>query len=322
MCKLDRVFSQWNNQAVIDLNDLRVFERVAALTNFSEAAKALGLPKSTVSRAIGRLEEAVGIRLFQRTTRQVSLTPAGQSLFERCGAMLAGLDDAVAFTAGLADAPRGTLTVSAGIGFGINVLGAQLPGFLQRYPDISVAVDLTSRNAELVSERVDVAIRMGPLPDSDMVATRLGTLTQYLCAAKSYLDARGRPCEPNDLLGHRAIVLPSASGRPHPWRLTRGDLCESIEPVANVSVNDVLTICALVGRGAGIAVVTAYLCGDDILSGKLERVLPEWSLPPLPVSMVFPSRREVSPIVRAFVDYMRKANAAGDGWLADPLENG
>jgi DNA-binding transcriptional LysR family regulator len=313
------VFSLWNNDAMIDLNDIRVFERVAALTGFSEAARALGLPKSTVSRAVGRLEVAVGIRLFQRTTRQVSLTPAGQSLFERCGAMLAGLDDAVAFTAGLADTPRGTLTVSAGIGFGVNVLGAQLPGFLQRYPDICVAVDLTSRNAELVSDRVDVAIRMGPLPDSDMVATRLGTLTQYLCAAKFYLDACGRPREPNDLLGHRAIVLPSASGRPRPWRLTRDDLCESIQPAANVAVNDLLTICALVGRGAGIGIVTAYLCGDDILSGKLERVLPEWSLPQLPVSMVFPSRREMSPVVRAFVDYMHEANAAGEGWLSDPL---
>lgn len=304
----------------IDLNDLRVFERVAALGGFSAAAKALGQPKSSVSRAVGRLEEALGIRLFQRTTREVSVTAAGIALRERCGTLLAGLEDAMAFTAGLADAPRGRLVVSAGIGFGINVLGRQLPGFLDRYPDISVAIELTSRNAELVAERVDVAIRMGPLGDSGLVATRLGTMTQYLCAAPGYLDTHGRPQHPRDLSQHRIIDLPGAGGRPRPWRLSREGEAETVEPVARVEVNDALTICALVGRGAGIGTLSAYLCGDDILAGRLERVLPGWSLPPLPVSLVFPSRRELSPVVRAFVDYMRETLAGGADWLRDPLD--
>src|SRR5688572_4466932 len=123
---------------MIDLNDLRVFERVAALNGFSAAAAALGMPKSSCSRAVARLEGALGIRLVQRTTRNISLTPAGQALFERSRAALAGLDDAVALTAGLAASPRGTLAISAGIGFGVNVLAAQLPGFLERYPDVRV----------------------------------------------------------------------------------------------------------------------------------------------------------------------------------------
>ncbi|WP_291711769.1 LysR family transcriptional regulator [Bradyrhizobium sp.] len=303
----------------VDLNDLRVFERVAALGSFSAAGKALTMPKSSVSRAISRLEETLAIRLFQRTTREVSLTAAGEALRERCGALLAGIDDAVASTARFAAAPRGKLTISAGIGFGINVLGKQLPGFLARYPEVSVAIDLTSRDAELVSEQVDVAIRMGSLADSGLVATRLGMLTQYLCAARPYLDRHGRPEVPADLLSHHAIEMPTRDGRPRPWRLVRGDEEIRIEPHLRVEVNDALTICALIGGGVGIGPLSAYLCGDNILAGNLERVLPDWSLPPLPVNLVFSSWREVSPVVRAFVDYMREANVAGKDWLGDPL---
>jgi LysR family transcriptional regulator for bpeEF and oprC len=306
---------------MIDLNDLRVFERVASLRSFSDASKALGMPKSTVSRAITRLEEALALRLFQRTTREVSLTPAGQTLYDRCGPLLGGLEEALTATARLSDAPRGKLTISAGIGFGINVLGKHLPGFLERYPDVTVALDLTSRNAELISEQVDIAIRMGPLADSGMVVARLGTLTQYLCAERSYLDRVGRPQAPADLVAHQAIEFPGSDGRPRTWRLTRGEEEVRIEPATRVEVNDALTIYALVGRGAGVGAISAYLCGEDILSGKLERVLADWVLPPLPVSMVFPSRRELSPIVRAFVDYLREMTATGKDWLADPLQD-
>ncbi|WP_022698253.1 LysR family transcriptional regulator [Euryhalocaulis caribicus] len=304
---------------MIDLNDLRIFERVAALGGFSRAAEALGMPKSSASRAVARLEEALGVRLFQRTTRQISLTSAGDILFERSRTMLAGLEDALALTADLAEAPRGALAISAGIGFGINVLADQLPGFLTRYPDVRVSIDLTSRNAELVSERIDVAIRIGALSDSSMVATRLGTLPQYLCAAPAYIDGHGRPNAPNDLAEHQAIVMPGPGGRPRPWQLTRDGRTEKLEPDALVVVNDALTISKLVLGGAGIGALSAYLCGEAILSGYLERLLPDWSLPPLPVSLLFPSGREVSPSVRAFVDYMREANRSGAAWLEDPL---
>lgn len=304
---------------MMDLNDLRIFERVAVLKSFSSAARELGLPKSSVSRGIARLEEQLGIRLFQRTTRHVGLTAAGEVLFERSREMLEGLSAALALTAKMAEAPRGQLTISAGIGFGVNVLAQQLPEFLRRYPHVQVSVDLTSRNAELVSERVDVAIRMGEIADSAMVATRLGVLTQYLCATKQYLDEHGRPRKPRELEAHQALVMPSGSGRPHPWRLSRDGRTEMVEPAARVLVNDALTICTLVHRGAGIGAVSAYLCAEGILDGHLERVLPEWSLAPVPVSLIFPSRREVSPVVRAFVDYMREANERDAHWLLDAL---
>jgi LysR family transcriptional regulator, regulator for bpeEF and oprC len=158
-----------------------------------------------------------------------------------------------------------------------------------------------------------VAIRMGPLSDSTLVATRLGTFTQYLCATRSYLDVRGRPRVPADLIFHQTIDFPGSDGRSRTWHLSRGENSERVEQIPRVEVNDALTICAPVDHGVGIGPLSAYLCGDDIRSGKLKRVLPDWSLPPLPISLIFASRREVSPVVRAFVDYMREVNAEQEG---------
>lgn len=304
---------------MIDLNDIRVFEHVSRLSSFSEAGRSLDLPRSSVSRAVARLEEALGIRLFQRTTREVRLTPAGQALLDRCAGLLSGLDDAITFAASLGGTPRGTLTISAGIGFGINVLGSQLPGFLDRYPNVDILLDLTSREAELVAERIDVAIRMGPLADSTMVATRLGVITRYLCVSPEYLRRRGTPAAPEALLDHDLIDMPTANGRARPWVLDRGEDTVRLDLTPRVLVNDALTINRLVCENAGIGVISAYLCGPNIQAGRLVRLLPEWSVPPLEVSMVFPSSRALSPTVRAFVDYMKEANVGKEGWRSDPL---
>lgn len=304
---------------MIDLNDLRVFECVARLNSFSDAARKLKLPRSSVSRSVARLEEALRIRLLQRTTREVRLTPAGQALLDRSGALLAGLDDALTFTASLAGTPRGRLTISAGIGFGINVLGKQLPGFLDRYPDVDIRLDLSSREAELVADGIDVAIRMGPLSDSALVATRLGTMTRYMCASAAYLDRRGTPTTPDALLEHDLLDMPTGSGHARPWTLTRGDEVVRLDVAPRVLVNDALTINRLVCEHAGIGVISAYLCGPDIQAGSLIRLLPDWTLPAVDVSLVFPTSRELSPAVRAFVDFMKEVNTGNEGWKADPL---
>lgn len=306
---------------MIDLNDLRVFKQVATLSSFSEASKTLDLPRSSVSRAVARLEESIGIRLLQRTTREVRLTTAGQALYDRSAGLIESLAEAVAFTSSLTGAPRGTLTISAGVGFGINVLGKQLPGFLRRYPEVDVSLDLSSRDAELVADRIDVAIRMGPLADSAMVATRLGSMNRYLCGSAAYLSQYATLGSPEDLADHTIIDMPSVSGRVRFWVLRRGEETVRLELTPRVAVNDALTIRTLIGEGAGVGVLSAYLCGSDILAGRLERVLPEWSMAPLEVSLVFPSNREMSPTVRAFVDYMKEMNPSGEGWQGDPLNN-
>jgi LysR family transcriptional regulator, regulator for bpeEF and oprC len=306
-------------QAVAELDDLRVFERVGALGSFAAAAKALGQPRSNVSRSVARLEAALATRLIHRTTREVTLTPAGESLMARCAAALGELSDALSHVGSLSNEVSGQLILSAGIGFGINVLSDQLPGFLRHFPNVHVQLDLTSRNADLVADRVDVAIRLGPLPDSSMVAVLLGEMKRVLCATPAYVKLRGEPSALDDLAGHDVIEMPAADGRTRIWTFVKDGRTSEIAVEPRVAVNDALTIHRLALNGAGIGIVSCYLCAPDIGAGRLVHLLPEWSAPSIPVNMVFPSRRELSPVVRAFVDYMKQANPPGLHWQNNEL---
>lgn len=308
---------------MIDLNALRVFEKVASLLSFSAAARALGAPKSSVSRAVSTLEAELGTRLLQRTTHTVVLTESGIALHHRCADLLARADETVDYVSSFGKSPRGVLRISAGVGFGINILSELLPAFLARYPAIDVSLELTGQLVDLIAASVDVAIRLGPMPSSGLVAKRLGTMNRYLCAAPSYLARKGTPRTVAELREHDAIELPSIGPRPRSWTFTRGtgDASEtaSVEPSARLTVNEALTIYRLVKNGAGIGCVSAYICGPDIQEGRLVQLLPEWKLPPLEVSVVFPSNRELAPAVRAFVDFMSGASSPGRSWRSDPL---
>jgi DNA-binding transcriptional LysR family regulator len=305
---------------MIDLAALRIFEKVASMGSFSAAARALGLPKSSVSRAISLLEADLGTRLLQRTSRAVALTESGVALRDRCSDILARVEETVNYISGLAGTPRGRLRISAGIGFGINVLSELLPEFIARYPDVDVSLDLSSRPVDLVSSGVDVAIRMGPITDSEMVANRLGTLRRYVCVAPSYIARKGAPLTIAELRDHDAIEMPGADGRPRSWTFAgRHGESNSVEPSLRISVNEALTVHRLVLNGAGIGVLSAYLCGPDIAAGRLVHLFPEWQLPSVDVSVLFPSNRELSPVVRAFVDFIKQASRPGAAWQTDPL---
>lgn len=304
---------------MLDLNSLRVFEKVASLRSFSGAARALGMPKSNVSRLIAKLETELGTRLFQRTTRDVVLTPTGGALMERCAEIIASLGDAIDYVGSLSSEPRGVLKISAGIGFGINVLAEQLPEFLIRYPRIDIALDLESRQADLVAEAVDVAVRLGPMPHSGLVAIKLGEIQRYLCAAPSYLERRGAPKTIDAVARHDTIDMPRPDGRARPWIFARGDETVRLEAKPRVCVNEALTVHRLVINGAGIGLLSGYICAPEIQSGRLVRLFPQWRASPVEVSIVFPSRRELAPAVRAFADYMKEVSRPGALWLDDPL---
>lgn len=268
-----------------------------------------------------RLEGTLHSRLVQRTTREVRLTPSGVVLQQRCLAILSDVSEAVDYVASLGTGPRGLLRVSAGIGFGVNVMSELLPPFLAQYPDVRVALDLTSRTVDLVAEGVDVSVRIGPMPDSEMVATQLGSIHRYPCAAPAYLARRGTPQAVEDLAMHDTIEMPAANGLPRPWSFSQGggDAVKlAIEP--RVSVNDPVTIHRLVVNGAGVGCISAYLCGPDIAAGRLARLLPEWTMPPVDVSLVFPSNRELSPAVRAFVSYMKAMSKPGWLWQQNEVQ--
>jgi LysR family transcriptional regulator, regulator for bpeEF and oprC len=293
---------------MLDLNDLRIFEGVAALRSFSAAARALELPKSTVSRSVARLETELGTRLLQRTTRDVVLTEAGALLRARCVDILARIGEAVDLVGSFASAPRGLLRVSASLGFGVHLLGSALPQFLERYPDIEVSLRLGSRSIDLLGDGIDVAIHTGPLPDSQLITSRLGSMQRYLCAAPAYLKRRGTPCTIEELHAHDRIETPGDSGRPRSWVFSNETgRTVSFEEKPRVTVNDAVTIHRLIVNGAGIGVLSGFVCEPDFREGRLVRLLPEWKMPALEVSVICPSGRALSQTVRAFIDFLKNS---------------
>ena len=290
---------------MLDLNDLRAFEKVATTKSFASAARALGQPRSSVSRSVARLERELDARLFQRTTREVALTPAGEALRQRCSGLLNSLKEAVDQVRNSKSVPQGHLRVTAGVGFGINLLGQELPAFLERHPGLAISLDLSSEKRDLMAD-VDVAIRLGPMPDSGLVSARLRTMPRHLCASPSYLERRGTPSSLDELGEHDTIEMPGAYGRPRSWTFAKDGQTKTFEFPARVCVNEALAIHRLVMNGAGIGVISGYLCQPAFASGQLVPLFPEWSMPSLDVNIVFASKRELSPNVRAFVDFMKE----------------
>lgn len=304
---------------MLDLHSLLVFEKVAKLKSFTAAARALGLPKSNVGRTIAQLEATLGTRLLQRTTREVMLTPSGHALLDRSSDLIANLSAALDYVGSLGNQPRGMLKISAGMGFGVNVLAEQLPEFLRRYPEIDIALDLESRPVGLVAEAVDVAVRMGPLSDSDLVGVKLGEMRRYLCAAPGYLDRRGSPKSIEEVVQHDTIDMPTPDGRARPWVFSKGKEVIRLEVKPRISVNEALTIHRLTLNAAGLGILSGYICAPKIATGHLVHLFPEWSSPSVEVNLVFPSRRELAPSVRAFVDYMKEVSHPDSLWMHDPL---
>jgi DNA-binding transcriptional LysR family regulator len=304
---------------VTDLNDLKVFEKVAALESFSSAGRALGVPKSTVSRCVARLEAQLGMRLVQRTTHSVRLTEAGLALKVRCTEILSRVDEAIDCINGLNSRPTGLLKISVRIGFGYFVLSRILRPFLERYPGVDVSLELTNRSVDLVAKGIDVLIRMGQMPDSRLIAMGLGTMQRYLCAAPSYLDARGSPQSIEKLKDHITIEMPGINGMPATWRFFNNDHEVKFEVPPRLFVNDPGMIYQLVLNGAGIACVSGYLSGPEIEAGRLVRLFPEWTLPSVEINVVYASKRGLSPTVRAFVEHMKQTAASGKLWMEDPI---
>jgi len=306
---------------VLDLNDLRVFERVASLRSFAEASRALGMPKSTVSRSVARLEVELGTRLLQRTTRKVVLTEAGDALMERCAAILGQVEETLDYVAGLASTPRGTLRIAASNAFSFNVLSGQLPEFLRLFPEVNIKLDLSGKPADLLAEGLDVAIHVGPMADSGLIAFKIGALSRHLCASPAYLERRGVPADLESLTMYDRIETPGRKGPPRPWIFKRGEETETIDAQPRICVNDALTIRRLIINGAGLGIISGPMCARDVKTGRLVHLFPDWRLDDIDVSIVFPSRRELSPVVRAFVDFVRAESKPEVAWQQGPMSD-
>jgi DNA-binding transcriptional LysR family regulator len=280
---------------------MEAFVRVAEARSFSEAARRLGQSKSVVSRQVAALEEELGARLLTRTTRSLALTEAGRTYFERAARILADVDEADASVSLLAGAPRGRLRVNAPMSFGFLHLAPQLPLFMERYPEVEVDMAMNDRMVDLVEEGFDVAVRItGRLPDSSLVARKLAPVRMAIVASPDYLARRGEPASPEELAGHDCLLytsdqwqLTGLDGKPRPVHV-RGRL--------RANNGDALRAAAL--AGLGLALLPTFIVGRDLQDGTLVPVLCNHIPCQSTLYAVYPEVRQLSPKVRAFVDFL------------------
>jgi DNA-binding transcriptional LysR family regulator len=295
------------------LRDLPLFVAVADLGNFTRAAAKLGMPVSTLSRRIADLEGSIGVRLFDRSTRTVALTDAGRRYLERCQAILDAAHAAHHEVTGMVNVPSGTLRLSIEAEIGPRLVAPVIARYLERFPGVRVDLDLSPRRVDLLAERFDLAVRLGELPDSTLTVRRLARLAGGLYAAPAYLARHGTPARPEALADHRRIHLLHEGDRGD-WHLTRAATGVTVVAAAGglVSANSMTMIRHLARLGVGIAVIDALMATDDVARGALVPVLPDWTLPPMAISLITPARL-LPAKTRMFVDMLADAVSGAVG---------
>ena len=284
------------------LRDMTLFVEVARTGSFSRASANLGVPGATLSRRIAEMERKFGVRLFDRTTRRVELTDAGRRYFERCGDLVDQARLAQEVLRDAAAGPTGHVRVSTPVDMGVNHVGPLMPEFTRRFPGITFEFDLSPTHRNLVGEHVDVAIRIGTVKGDQLVVRRIGTLEMLMFAGPDYLERRGEPQQPADLIEHECLHLP-APGRNAQWRLLRDGATVDVTVHGRLATNNQGLMRTFAERGMGIAVLSTVLARDAVNAGRLVHVLQGWTLPPLPVHAVTASRLQPAS-VRAFVDFL------------------
>lgn len=286
----------------VDLSDLTHFVRVAERESFSAAARELGVPTSTVSRSIARLEEALGIRLLERTTRKVVPTASGKALFASVTAPLHALSEATESIAAFRDRPCGTLRVSVPIDLSPAV-AAVTTAFMEEYPDVSVEVSVSNRQVDLVAEGFDLALRAGKLADSSLVARKVGELGAHIFAAPAYLAKHGTPKTLRDLEAHESVLFRGKEGK-NTWTLENGAKHADVVLKGRLSGDDFSFVRAGVLAAGGIGVMPEALCRVDVLDGALVRLLAPWEMRVGALFVVVPSNKHLPPRVVAYRDYV------------------
>lgn len=283
-----------------NLGDLEIFTRVVLTGSMSTAGRDLGLSPAVISKSIKRLEERLGTRLFQRTTRQLSLTEAGQGFFERIQPVLQGLDDAEAFVTGRSSTAKGVLKISAPTSFGRMHIAPHLKPFLNANPELSVNLVLSDRFIDIVGEGYDLAIRIGDLSDTSLVAKKLAPVRRVLCASPAYLAENGIPQSIEDLSNHICL-----SQNNYLWRLEGPGQSLAYKVESRLITNSSEVIREAVIAGIGIALRSTWDVGPELKNGTLVCVLPDWSgSRNVTLSALYPSRQFLPVKVRLFIDFL------------------
>lgn len=295
------------------LEEMAVFSAVVRQGSFSAAARDLDLTPSAISKKVTGLEQRVSTRLLQRTTRRLSLTEAGRVFLERSEAILSDVAAAEAALAEIGQRPRGRLRVNGTVGFTRTQVMPLVPGFLQAYPEIELEITLSDEKVDLVEQGIDLAIRLGKLPDSSLVARRLGEASRVICATPDYLARAGRPRRPADLHQHNCLTL-SASADHNEWRFHTGEGIETVRVQGNFATNHSDALYQALLGGAGIARLSTFMVGADLDAGRLVPLLEKENREVQLIHAVYPHRRHLPQKVACFIDYLTECYGAAPPW--------
>ncbi len=288
----------------VSLDDMMVFRLVVDSGSFTGAALAMDLPKSNISRKVSRLENQLGARLLERSTRSLRLTEVGQVYFQHCSRILEEVQSANQCIEALTSTPRGKLNICASVSIGQNILAPRLALFQQQFPEIELDLQLLNRRIDLIEEGFDLAIRVGELEDSALISKRLFDVELHLYASPNYLAASPHALkQPEDLLNHSCLHM-NANDEQLKWQLVDGEKRQGIETKPSFSSNDFSTLRQLAIDDYGIALLPDYLCQQEVKDKTLVRVLDTWVGRKVNVNAVYPNRKSMTPKLRAMLDFL------------------
>lgn len=292
-----------DNPSMDRLTSMEIFVEVVETGGFTAASEKTGLSRALVSKHVMQLEDHLGARLLNRTTRRVSLTETGRVYYERCKSILADIAEADTCAGEITAEARGKLNVNAPMSFGVLHLGPAIAAYCKQHPLVQVSLDLNDRLVDVVAEGFDVVIRIAQLEDSSLIARKVAPCRRVLCASPEYLNQHGVPKVPQDLAIHRCLLytnMPSSDN----WALTGPMGIETVKVNGPMCANNGEILKSAAVEGLGIALEPTFIVGPDIRAGRLRVVLPDYCPPEIAIHAVYPSRRYLSAKVRTFVDFL------------------
>jgi len=287
-----------------NLTDIAVFVEVVKADSFTTAAKELDLSRSVVSKYITRLEQRLGVRLLNRTTRRLSLTEAGRQFFQQSQSALMQLENAEGEILAMQAEPRGLLRISVPSSFGIMHLAPLMPQFQKIYPDLKLDLSINDKIVDIVDEGIDIAIRIGELPDSTLIAKRIAQCRYVVCASPTYFEQHDKPIIPEDLTQHNCLLF-QFWNTPNQWQfLSKDNQFIDVKVRGEVVSNNSLALRKIMLNNGGISMAPTFLVGDDIKNGHLISVLSDCHIKPLSIYAVYPHRQYLTAKVRAFLEFL------------------
>ncbi|KXI21139.1 LysR family transcriptional regulator [Photobacterium sanguinicancri] len=288
----------------MDLNSAAMFAQVVECGSFTQAAEALDMTKSTVSRKVADLEKHLGVRLITRSTRQLTLTQEGERFYQSCIQMLEIMSQAELEVTASQDLIRGRLNIAMPVELGQKVMGKYINAFLKEYPNVTIHLELTNRDVDLIAEGIDLYAQVGAVSDSSMVARPFHLSHRIIVASPEYLAQHDTIEHPSDLVSpHHQVKVSNVVKLPY-WELTQDEQQEIVNLPYRLRVNTITSALLAVVDGLGVAMLPEFICRPHLEEGRLVQILPDWQLPAVPVSFVYPQRQLIPKRLRVFIDFM------------------